>query len=237
MTRKRFAQFVRKYGTPIAILVGTISIAGSIYISFGILNQKQTPPLSNSSVTGQQSTVPVSPDDDNFLGRSNAPVIMIEFGDFQCPFCRKFWKDVLPRLKVTYIDTGKLKFVYRDFPISSRHSAAEGAAEASGCAGEQGKFWEMHDKIYAEQDRQGEGTIPFGISELKRWAGELGLKTVQFNSCLDSGKFREEVQKDLLDGTNAGVTGTPNFFVNGKIIRGTGSYEMFARVIEEELAQ
>lgn len=114
-------------------------------------------------------------DDDAHLGDENAPVVMIEFSDFQCPFCRSFWRDTLPLIKSEYIDTGKVRFVYRDFPLGF-HQGAMPAAQAAECAREQDKFWEMHDKIFIEQEKQGTGTIQFGADDLKRWASEIGLK-------------------------------------------------------------
>ncbi|MEK6835933.1 MAG: DsbA family protein [Nanoarchaeota archaeon] len=175
-------------------------------------------------------------DDDPFLGDKNAPVVMIEFSDFQCPFCRRFWQDTLPQIKTNYIDTGKVKFVYRDFPLSSIHPGAQPAAEATECADDQGKFWEMHDKIFEEQSKQGQGTVQFGITELKKWAGEIGLDTNKFNECLDSGKYTDEVNKDLRDATSSGGQGTPYFIIGNTPVSGAQPYAAFQQVIESELS-
>lgn len=240
-------RFIQKYGIPASILVGALMIAGSIYISFGVPNQKAVqsrgvsqasppPPPSpnpNPPVAGE-TTVAVSADDDAFLGKENAPIVVIEFSDFQCPFCRKMWRDTLPQLKKEYIDTGKVKFVYRDFPLDF-HPGAMPAAQGADCAREEGQFWEMHDKIFGEQDKQGTGTIQFGIKEVKQWAAAIGLDTKKFNQCLDSGKYDGEVKDDLKDGQAAGVTGTPNTFVNGRKLNGALPYESFKSLIEEEL--
>ncbi len=244
ITKRQFDKFIWKYGTPSAILVGALFIAVSIYLSFGIPNLRlafsplpqSLPPLQadgGGKVGGE--SVNVSADDDPFLGKANAPVTMIEFSDFQCPFCRKFWREAFSQIKKNYIDSGQVKFVYRDFPIASLHPAAEAAAYAGECAQEQGKFWQMHDKIFEEQDRQGQGTITFGVADLKNWAREIGLSEEEFNSCLDSQKYREEVQRDLEAGLAAGVAGTPTFYLNGRVVRGALEYEQFAKVIEEEL--
>lgn len=243
--RLEIDKFLKNYGTPISILVGALIIAASIYVSnggtikgFGLKTPAKTPsaaatpPSSPQAVAG--STVNVSADDDPFLGNANAPVTIIEFGDFQCPFCRKLWRDALPQIKAKYIDTGKAKFVYRDFPLDI-HPAAEPSAQAAACANEQGKFWQYHDKIFEEQDKQGESTIRYAVEDLKKWAREVGLNVNSFNTCLDSGKYKQEVDKDLQDGIAAGVTGTPGSFINGRQIKGALPFAQFEKIIEEEL--
>lgn len=178
--------------------------------------------------------VNVSVDDDAFLGKKNAPVTMIEFSDFQCPFCRSLWRETLPQIKKEYIDTGKVKFVYRDFPLSF-HSGATPAAEGAECARDQGKFWEMHDAIFEEQQKQGSGTIQFTADDVKKWAANIGLNTTKFNQCLDSGKYKQEVEKDIADGSAAGVSGTPATFINGRLISGAYPFAAFKVIIDEEL--
>ncbi len=173
-------------------------------------------------------TVEVSADDDPVKGNKNAPVEIIEFSDFQCPFCARFYSDTLPQLEKEYIKTGKAKLVYRDFPLTSIHPYAQKAAEAAECADDQGKFWEMHNKIFDNQ-------AAIGVIDLKKYADELGLDTAKFNSCLDSGKYASEVQKDLTDGQAAGVSGTPSFFVNGKKIVGAQPFSAFKQIIDAEL--
>jgi len=193
----------------------------------GNIQEVQQQPPSQEQPLKQPEAVQVSEDDDASLGNANAPVKIVEFSDYQCPFCARFYSDTLPDLKKNFIDTGKAKFVYRDFPLSF-HKEAQKAAEATECAEEQGKFWEMHDKIFENQ-----GAI--GVDSLKTYASELGLDTNQFNSCLDSGKYASEVQKDFSDGKAAGVSGTPTFFVNGKKLVGAQPYEAFEQIINQEL--
>ena len=235
-------KFLKNYGTPISILIGALIIAGSIYVSnggtiqgFGLKNSAKSP----NTATPPPAAVPgaavnVSADDDPVLGNANAPVTMIEFSDFQCPFCRKLWRDALPQIKAKYIDTGKAKFVYRDFPLDI-HPMAEATAQAAQCANEQGKFWQYHDKVFEEQDKLGQGTIQYTLNDLKQWAKEIGLNVAQFNSCLDSGKYTQEIEKDLQDGIAAGVTGTPGSFINGRQIKGAVPFAQFEKIIEEEL--
>jgi protein-disulfide isomerase len=181
---------------------------------------------------GQQPSQPeiisVSIDDDSILGDEDAPVTIIEFSDYECPFCARFYLNTFPQLKREYIDTGKVKLVYRDFPLSF-HQNAQKAAEAAECAGEQDKYYEMHDKIFENQQA-------ITTTNLKEYAKEIGLNTNEFNECLDSGEKANEVQKDFQDGQSIGVRGTPTFFINGKLLRGAQPFEEFQKIIEEELA-
>ncbi|MEX2017303.1 MAG: DsbA family protein, partial [Candidatus Pacearchaeota archaeon] len=184
-------------------------------------------------------------DDDAVLGDANAPVTIIEFSDYQCPFCRKFWTETLPQIKLEYIDTGKVKFVYRDFPLTSIHPGAQPAAEAAECArdlyGGDDAYFKMHDKIFSEQNIFDGGdpntgpvrsTVSFTDSDLKQWAKELGY---DISSCLDSGEFRQEVLNDLSDATSAGGQGTPYFVINGKPLSGAQPFAVFKQVIDSEL--
>jgi protein-disulfide isomerase len=175
----------------------------------------------------QPSRVNVSTDGDPVLGSKDAPVTIIEFSDFQCPFCEQFFTQTLPQIKKNYIQTGKIKFVYRDYPLDF-HQYANKAAQAAKCGDEQGKFWEFHDKIFENQNS-------LNNESLKQFAKELGLNTSEFNNCLDSGKMAQNVLKDFQDGNSYGVTGTPTFFINGKKLVGTQPYEVIQQVIEEEL--
>ena len=169
----------------------------------------------------------VSEDDDPVEGDPNAPVTIIEFSDFQCPYCGKFYKETLPQITETYIETGKVKLVFRDFPLNF-HQYAQKASEAAECADEQGKFWEYHNILFENQDA-------LTIDDLKQYASDLNLDTEQFNECLDSGKYEEEVKSDMEDGSSYGVSGTPAFFINGQLLSGAQPFSAFQSVIEQEL--
>ena len=173
-------------------------------------------------------------DDDPQLGDDSAKVTIIEFADFQCPFCRQFWRETLPRLRKEYIDTGRVRLVYRDFPQDS-HPEAVPLAMAAHCAGDQGKYWEFHDRIFREQDRRGRDVVRVRVPDIKRWAVDLALDPTAFNECLDSGKYEAEVKKDLEDGLGVGIPGTPMFFINGRVLGGAHPFSAFQKVIEEEL--
>ena len=148
------------------------------------------------------------------LGKPDAPVTVVEFSDYECPFCQRHFANTLPALKKDYIDAGKVRYVFRDFPLDSIHPQARKAAEAAHCAGEQGKYWEMHDRLFKNQRA-------LMVDNLRGFARDLGLKVEDFNSCLDQGKYATTVSEDLAAGSAVGVTGTPTFFIGKTAADGT----------------
>lgn len=165
---------------------------------------------------------------DPSMGAADAPVTITEFSDFQCGYCKKFWAETLPKLKESYIETGKARFVYRHFAIFGKPSQA--AAEASVCAGEQGKFWPYHDKLFANFGR---GFV--SEANLKKLAGEIKLEPGDFAKCLQSTKTKERVERETMTAAYLGGRGTPMFFVNEKLLIGAQPLEVFQKVIEAEL--
>lgn len=173
------------------------------------------------------------PDDDTVIGEAAAPITLIEFSDFQCPYCARFFKNTFPLIEKNYIKTGKVKFIYRDFPLNS-HAQADLTAQTAECADEQGKFKAMHDLLFEKQPEWAEN--PDALKLMKSYGKQLGLNAAQFNECLDKKKYALEVRKDLVDGATAGISGTPGFFVNGKHISGAMPYEeVFKPIFEAEL--
>lgn len=166
-------------------------------------------------------------DDDTVKGDANAPVTIVEWSDYECPFCARFYSETFKQIDEKYIKTGKVKFAYRDFPLSF-HQQAQKAAEAAECAGEQGKYFEMHDLLF-------EKGVVGGVATFKGYAKDIGLDTADFNTCLDSGEMASEVQKDFLDGQKVGIQGTPGFFVNGVEVSGAQPFSVFEQVIEAAL--
>ena len=160
-------------------------------------------------------------------GAPDAAVTIVEFSDFECPFCVRV-QPTLERVLQEY--AGRLRLVYRHFPLTSIHPRAWKAAEASLCAGEQDRFWEMHDLMFAEQHA-------VSVPDLKDKARRLGLSGAEFDGCLDSGRHYEAVRSDILAGTAAGVSGTPAFLVNGRFLSGAVPFEHFAALIDDELAR
>jgi len=170
--------------------------------------------------------LPVSADDDPSVGPANAPVTIVEFSDFQCPYC-KLSVPLIKEILAKYPD--EVRVVYRDYP-GPNHPHAPQAAEAAQCAGDQGKFWEYHDSLF---DRQAPGT-GWNFSEL---AKGIGLNQDAFATCLISRRYREEVAKDLRDGLKLGVTSTPTFFINGRPLVGAKPFAEFQTLIDRLLKQ
>jgi protein-disulfide isomerase len=158
-------------------------------------------------------------------GGPNAPVTIIEFSDYECPYCKRATPTV-EKVLTTYGD--KIRFVHRDFPLSF-HQHAQPAAEAARCAEAQGKFWEYNQKLFASED--------LSTEKLKAMAKEVGLDPKKFDECVDKQQFKDAVARDQADGSAVGVTGTPAFFINGRMLSGAQPFEKFKEVIDEELAQ
>jgi len=182
-------------------------------------------PSDNAAPVNAQALI----DDDAVKGDKNAPVTIVEFSDYECPFCARFYSDTLSQIDAEYIKTGKVKLIVRDFPLSF-HQQAQKAAEAAECAGEQGKYFEMHDKLF-------ESGVAGGVTSFKQYAKDIGLNSGKFDDCLDTGKMASEIQKDFNDGQNAGIQGTPGFIVNGQMISGAQPFSAFKQVIDAELAK
>lgn len=168
--------------------------------------------------------VDVSPDDP-VLGDASAPVTLVEFSDFQCPFCARVMP-TLKRVREAYGD--RVRIVWKDFPLTAIHPQAFGAAQAAHCAQEQGKFWEYHDQLFANQQT-------LQPEFLKTYAAEAGLDAEAFGTCLDTAKYADRVQTQMDVGTGLGVSSTPTVFINGRLLSGAQPYEVFTRIIDEEL--
>ena len=158
-------------------------------------------------------------------GPADAPIQLVEFSDFHCPFCKRV-EPTLGQVLARY--DGKIRFVYKDFPLDSLHPGARAAAEAARCAGEQGKFWEFHEKVYA-------GAADSSAATMQAYAQQVGLDAAKFEACRSSRKYQSEVQVDVAEGTKLGVNGTPGFFINGRFLSGAQPLEAFAKIIDEEL--
>lgn len=239
-----------------AILIGGLMLSISIWaavsawgggasVGTGRLGEPSAQPQAKAAPSDDQPSGPVkvSVDDDPVMGNKNAPVTVIEFSDYECPFCKKSFTDVLPELKKNYIDTGKVKLVYRDYPLSF-HANAGKEAEAAECArslGNDATYYKFHDQIFAKTTSNGTG---LALTELPVIAKNLGLNVTQFQQCLDSGKFADEVAKDMADGTAAGVSGTPSWIIGassqdgqieGQLIVGAQPFSVFKTIIDEKL--
>jgi protein-disulfide isomerase len=201
---------------PLAFLLG---LAGG-YLLWG-----STGPTVAADTTNIQR-VDISVDDDPSIGPDNAPVTIIEFSDYQCPYCQVWYQQVYQQLLAAYPD--KIRFVYRDLALSS-HPEALPSAEAANCAGEQGAYWKFHDALFGQQ---------YGLNRnaYEQYAADLGLDGQTFAACLDSHRYRSEVQADASEAIRVGINSTPSFVINGRILVGALPFSDFKAVIDEELA-
>jgi protein-disulfide isomerase len=244
---------------PAAIVVSGLLIAGAMFFVSGGTGagKSSAVPSAPGSRAGQQaaeqpsaqpgsSTVSVSVDDDAVLGSKDAPITVIEFSDYECPFCKRSFQQMLPSLKSEYIDTGKVQLVYRDFPLGFHDPLATKEAIAAECAREQGGdgvYFEYHDEIFNTTSSNGNGMT---VKQLKEIASDLRLNTSTFDDCLDSGKYKKEVQKDIADGSAAGASGTPTYFIGkttdegvivGTSVVGAQPFAVFQAEIERLLQE
>lgn len=187
-------------------------------------------PLDNNALSPSEPVF-VEVGDSPIRGDKNAPVTIVEFSDYQCPFCGKFFSETLPIIEKEYINTGKVKLVYKDFPLNI-HPEALKAAEAARCVREQKDdegYWKMHDKLFENQKE-------LSLENYKKWAKMFGINAVKFDKCLNDGIYSKPVQKDFEYGQQLGVSGTPAFFINGRLLSGAQPFDAFKQVIEAELS-
>jgi len=228
-------------GVFMVVLLGTnpSSLTGKVLGEEAVGNEVQIPGANTGNqVPPTQPPAPPQPtaditkispvtDQDYIRGNKNAKVTLIEYSDFQCPFCQRFTPTVKQILEEY---DGQVRFVYRHFPLTSIHPQAQKSAEAAECAGEQGKFWEMHDKLFENQSLLSEDNY-------KTWAKGLGLNSTKFDECLDSGKYASKIQQQAQQAVAGGITGTPGTFVNDQLVKGAVPYESFKQIIDSLLTQ
>lgn len=221
----------------ISILVAALIVAGALIYAFGPSRGQVAGPGESETTSG----TPPAIGDDYVLGESGAPVTIIEFGDYQCPFCGRFFSQTEPQIRENYVKTGKAKFVYKDLIIIDGFVAggeeSKNAALAADCAGEQGKFWEYHDSLFETEIRDGkENNGNLNRNLFVSLARSSGLDEKQFTSCFDSKRYLAEVEGDTKEAEAAlPQLSTPAIFVNKKLVQGAVPYAQFASVIEEEL--
>jgi len=209
-----------------------------------ILSEIKAAPVPQPVQQPSQPSAPqifrVSLDDDPVKGDPNAPVTIVEYSDFQCPFCSRFFTQTLPLLEKNYIDTGKVKLVYKDLPLDNLHPNARPAHIASECADEQGRFWEYHDILFEKQSQWQSLPSSDLQSALSQYASDLGLQAASFESCMQSQDIADEVNQDSLEAARFGATGTPTFFIGNekdgfiKLV-GAQPYAAFQTVIDNQL--
>ena len=182
----------------------------------------------------------ISADDDPIIGNPDAEITIIEFSDFQCPFCARFHIQTLPTIMEEYIEKGDVKLVFRDFPLQSIHPNAVPASVAAECANEQGKFKQMHDILFEKQNEWSNLETVYAIDLFNQYSEQINLEQEQFTSCLSTAKYVKEIQNDLNDGRAYGITGTPGFFIGNQEIgfvelKGAQPFESFKKVIDSQL--
>lgn len=222
---------------PGAIILAGLMVSGSIlyqrYVAGvnGVAQIQNQAPTANKKVNLDLSAAPS-------LGNPNAPVTIVEFGDFQCPFCERYFQSNQPQFISQYVNSGKARFVWVDYAFLGQESLW--AAEAARCANDQGKFWPYHDYLYNHQGSENSGT--FTKANLEKFAVTLGLNSSQFNSCLSSDKYANLVQQETQQGSSAGVSGTPSTFINGYLVVdssgnsvGAAPFSTFQTIIDKDL--
>jgi protein-disulfide isomerase len=247
---------------PASIILAAIIIAGSSLYNTrailrvlgsggsnfkGITQIEGTGQAAPPAPSAQAPTAPLDPSqpikvpdraDAPLIGNKNAKVTLYEFSDFQCPYCKKFFDETFGQIKTKYIDTGKVKLVFRNYPLPF-HQNAQKAAEAGECANRQGKFREYHDLLFKNSQADGTG---LAAADLKKYADSLGLNNGtlgfgknKFNTCLDNNEAADAVKKDMTDAGTIGVSGTPSFVINGNKIIGAQPFANFEQAIESAL--
>jgi protein-disulfide isomerase len=250
MINKKLGKFI----LPGSILVASVIISGSVLVSTALLLKglnkssfnlaalgNQNPNAANPSGGSGQAAENVTVSDRQgapTIGKSSAKVTLYEFSDFQCPFCEKFYSETFGQIKSKYIDTGKVKLVYRHYPLLS-HASAQKAAEAAECASRQGKFAEYQDLLFKNGKSDGAG---LAVADLKKYADQLGLNkgllnlgANKFNTCLDNGETVGVINQDKADAGKIGISGTPSFVIGGKLIVGAQPFSNFQSALDEAL--
>lgn len=221
----------------IALLIIAAYFLGTLTTKIQYLEGTKKTTTTTSQEAPSAPTQQITPPDIGHLpteGDKNAKVTVIEFSDFQCPFCKRMFDETISLLRNDYVKTGKIKFAYRHYPLSF-HQNAHKAAQASECASEQQKFWEYHDLLFKNQDVWANQSATQAAATFGLYATELGLDATQFDTCLQTEKYKEKVDEDFAAGNKAGVSGTPTTFINGKSIVGAQPYEAFKTEIETAL--
>jgi protein-disulfide isomerase len=215
--------------------ISVLTFALGILAGYAIWGTDLFPQLRSNPQTANQAVATAEPqyiryeiptEGSHAFGPADAPITIVEFSDFQCPYCKRWFDEVYGPLLEAY--PGKIRFVYRHLPLTSIHPDALPAAEAAMCAGEQNAFWEYHDKLFS--------SAALGNAVYLRYAQDLDLNETSFEACLGNGKYREQIQADSDFALNLGINSTPTFFINGLAVVGAQPIDVFKQVIDKELA-
>lgn len=224
------------YFLPISILVAGVLISAAVIYSSGGKNSGNLAALTVPPAPQQNAAADVSKilGRDVVLGNPNAPVTFVEYADYQCPFCAQFFEQTEPLIIKNYVDTGKVKFIFRSFQFLGPESVA--AAEAAECAKDQNKFWPYHDALYSAEAADGhENNGNLNRNLFLKLAGDVGLDLKSFAACIDGNKYAGQIKKDAADAQAVGVNSTPVSFINGEEVQGALPYGQFAAIIDNFL--
>ncbi len=234
-----------------SIVLGALIVSASLFINFhmafkqlnklSLAQSQAVAPAAPGNIAAGAQTAPSPAAPANitlkpntpYLGNASAKVTVVEYADYECPFCEQWFKTVWPDLKAKYVDTGKIKFVYQDFAFLGPDSNT--ASEAAHCAADQNMFWQYHDYLFNNQGAEGSGWA--AAAHETQFAQAVGLNMAEFNSCFNSGKYKQEVLDETAAGKSYGVSGTPSVFVNGSIIVGAQPATTFEQAIDAALAK
>lgn len=214
----------RSYVVTALLLIFFTFGLGAGYLMWGVGSSPSTDPVSQPSNPQESVRFDVPIDDDPSIGPEDAPIVIVEFSDYNCPYCRKWHQETFNALLESYPD--QILFVYRDFPILSQESNY--ASQAAECADEQGAFWEYHDALFS-------GVYELGSIAYEAYAVELGLDAQELLDCVESGRYEDEVANDAQFASSLGITGTPTFFINGLPLVGAQPLSKFTPIIDDEL--
>lgn len=219
---RRSARQPRRSGpSSTALVLAVVAVAVIVVAGIALLDQGQAAPE-----TGEDTATY-----DKSMGAADAPVLVMEYADFQCPYCKLFAEGTGQQLKTEYVDTGQVRFVFRNLAFLGDESVW--AAEAAECAKDQGRFWEYHDKIFAEQGAENSGML--SMDNLKEFAASLELDTARFDECLDTHEHRDQVQAERAEAQRRQINATPTLLVNGQLIQGGANYDTLRAAIEAAL--
>lgn len=210
------------------LLVGVVLVAVIVVAAIALLDQGAAGSPAGAEVAAAEVAAA-----DKILGTADAPVEVVEYLDYQCPYCKQFADGAEQQLRDDYVASGQVRFVVRNLAFIGDESIW--AAEAAECAEEQDRFWDYHDKLFAEQGRENSGA--FGRENLKRFAAELGLDTAAFDQCLDSDKYRDQVRDERAEAQLRQIRATPSLLVDGRLVENGANYAVLRAAIEAALAQ
>jgi len=216
--------------SPLQAQLASVQITATHVVAAEATEQQQAVEQQNSTQQPSEKQVKrysVPIDDDPILGSEDARITIIEFSDYECPFCKQWHLEVWPKIQEKYGD--QVRLVYRDFPLSSIHANAIPAAEAANCAGEQDQYWGFNEQLLS-------GDMEFNRTSYEKMAQNLNLDLASFQECLDENRFQKEVEDDMNYAAELGVRSTPTFFINGLAVVGAQPFDVFEKIIDMELA-